>query len=86
MTEQVKAAKKKPSKPTQITKDMTFGDVLSKHPKAAEVFFNHGLHCIGCHFAFTETIEQGTKAHGMKDEKLKKMVEELNGKIKKKSN
>ena len=58
-----------------ITKDMTLGEVLQKHPESAEVMSRHGLHCIGCHISAFETIEQGAAAHGID---LKKFLDDLN--------
>jgi len=29
------------------------------------VFMKHGLHCVGCHVAAFESIEQGAEAHGI---------------------
>jgi hybrid cluster-associated redox disulfide protein len=66
----------------KITKDMTFGDILSKHPEAAEIMMSYGLHCIGCHVAVYETLEQGAAAHGISDTDLKKMLKELNDSVK----
>lgn len=54
---------------------MTIGDVVSKHPDTVEVFFRHGMHCVGCAIASMETIEQGAKAHGMD---IKKLMLDLN--------
>jgi len=68
----------------EITKDMSFQDVLQKHPETAQIMLNNGLHCIGCHAAAFETIEQGCTAHGMKPEDIDKMVKEMNEAIKKK--
>ena len=62
----------------KISKDMSLGDVVTKFPKAAPVMLNYGLHCIGCHVAAFETVEQGAKSHGMSDEDIKKMVDEMN--------
>lgn len=57
---------------------MTFAEALQENPKAGEVMFKYGLHCVGCHVASFETIEQGARAHGMKEEEIKKMVKEIN--------
>jgi hybrid cluster-associated redox disulfide protein len=65
----------------KVTKKMTLGEVVSKYPEAAEVMLNHGLHCVGCHVALWETIEQGALAHGMNEKELKEMLEEINKKI-----
>lgn len=73
--------KKQIQKIQKITKDMTFAEVLEKYPQAAEVMFGYGLHCIGCHGAAFETIEQGSKMHGLDDKKINEMIEEMNNKI-----
>ncbi len=66
----------------KLTKDMSFADLLSQHPEAAEVLFEYGLHCIGCQLSPMETIEQGAKAHGLSDSDINKMIEKMNKKIK----
>ena len=68
----------------KITKNMTIGEVVSKHPKAVPVLMGHGLHCIGCHVAAWETLEQGAMAHGMSDKEIEKMLKEINKKSGKK--
>ncbi len=59
----------------KITKDMTFGEVLKKHPETVKTFFEYGMHCFGCHLSVAETIEQGALAHGVEVDKL---VDDLN--------
>lgn len=59
----------------KITKDMTFGQVLKDYPQVAPIFMKFGMHCIGCHIAPAETIEQGAMAHGVDADQL---VNELN--------
>lgn len=59
----------------KITKDMAIGEVVEKYPNTAEVFMNHGMHCLGCAVAHFENIEQGCQAHGID---VKKLVEDLN--------
>jgi len=62
----------------KIHKDMTFGELLQKYPKAGPILTGYGLHCIGCHIGITETIEQGSMAHGIDPGKLEKMIVDLN--------
>lgn len=64
----------------KIRKDMTFGEILQQYPKAAEILLGYGLHCIGCHIAVSETLEQGVMAHGMDQATLDIIVKELNDK------
>ncbi len=61
-----------------ITKDMTIGDIVQKHPECVETLLSFGVHCVGCHVSGYETLEQGFKGHGMEDEEIEMAVEELN--------
>ena len=78
------AEKKAPAKAKQeaITKDMTLGELVTRYPQTAQVMFSYGLHCIGCHMAAHETIEQGASAHGMDAKAIAKMVREMNEAVK----
>lgn len=67
----------------QVTKDMSFGEVLSICPEAAEVFAKHGMHCPTCPMAQSETLEQGMQAHGLDVDEI---VKEVNDIIKTKNN
>jgi hybrid cluster-associated redox disulfide protein len=62
----------------KITKDMMIGEVVREHPAVAMVMMSHGMHCVGCHVAAFETIEQGCKGHGMDDKQIDEMIEEMN--------
>ena len=61
-----------------ITKKMLIGEVAGKYPAAVEIMFRHGMHCIGCGMTAYESLEQGCQGHGMSDEEIDKMVEEMN--------
>jgi hybrid cluster-associated redox disulfide protein len=54
----------------EITKDMSIGEVVRKHPQTVAVFLEHGLGCLGCALAQYENIEQGARAHGIDIEAL----------------
>jgi hybrid cluster-associated redox disulfide protein len=75
------AVKKKISSSEIINKEMPIGKVVMEHPEAAQVFMDHGLHCIGCAAAHFENIAQGCEAHGIDADKL---VDDLNKAVKKK--
>ncbi len=49
----------------KITKDMTIYEVLQMDPEVAKVFARFGLDCGECLGATSESIAQGTKAHGL---------------------
>ncbi|MCK5130277.1 MAG: DUF1858 domain-containing protein [Clostridiales bacterium] len=47
-----------------ITKDMTIGEVILQDMRAASVFMEQGMHCVGCPMSQRETIEQACASHG----------------------
>lgn len=64
-----------------ITPNMSFAEVMRKHPETADVFFKHNMSCFGCPAAMMESLEAGIRAHG---QDVKKIVDELNKVAKKK--
>jgi hybrid cluster-associated redox disulfide protein len=62
-------------KRSKITKGMTIGEVIKKHPKSVFVFIDYGLHCVGCPMAEPETIEEAAKLHRIN---LEKFLKDLN--------
>ncbi len=66
----------------EITGKMSFGEILEKHPKSAEILFRSGLHCIGCGMAMYESLEDGCKAHGMTKKQIDALIKKLNSKRK----
>ena len=63
---------------TLVTKDMTIGDVIRKYPAAIEPLQDAGVHCVGCHVSYYETLEQGFKGHGMSDEEVDAVITSIN--------
>ncbi|VVB83858.1 Uncharacterised protein [uncultured archaeon] len=62
----------------EIRKDMTFAELLEKHPETANDLFEAGLHCIGCGGAMYETIEQGCQMHGFSKKEIDELIKKLN--------
>ncbi len=73
---------KKAEKKGKVTKDMTLGDIIKEYPETVEVMLKRGLHCVGCHVAAWETLEQGAKAHGMSEKEIESMLSEMNNLVK----
>ena len=65
-----------------VENSTTFMELMGKHPEAAEILMNKGMHCVGCSMAAGETIEQGAIMHGLNPDKL---VGEINKKLEKKA-
>lgn len=64
-----------------IAKDMTIGDVVAKYPSCIEALQSAGVHCVGCHVSYFETLEQGFKGHGMSDEEIDAVITKLNAAV-----
>ena len=61
-----------------ITKDMMISEVIEKYPSTIETLLMTGVHCIGCHVSYFETLEQGMKGHGMSNEEVDEIINEMN--------
>lgn len=63
----------------KITEDMTIYEVLQIAPDIAPVFFEFGMHCLGCPVSRGETVKEAAAAHGVDAEvmldKLNEFVE-----------
>lgn len=66
-----------------ITAKMNVGELLKKYPESAEILFEKGLHCLGCHVSLWENLEEAAAAHGIVEEEFEKLLKELNKAIKK---
>lgn len=60
-----------------ITKETAIIQILRSHPMARDIFAKHGMGCIGCMGAATETIENGAKMHDVDIEALLKELNEI---------
>jgi hybrid cluster-associated redox disulfide protein len=60
---------------TKITKDMTIGEILDLDMKVAPIFFEIGMHCLGCPASSGESVEDAANVHGIDVDKL---LERLN--------
>lgn len=54
----------------QITKDMTFHQVMRMSPEVLKVLAKYNLGCVGCMGAQHETLEKGAMAHGLDVDEL----------------
>jgi hybrid cluster-associated redox disulfide protein len=65
----------------QVTPDMVIGDVLAMDRGTASIFFNNGLHCIGCPSSSGESLEDACEVHGLDcDDLIQELNEYLAGK------
>jgi iron-sulfur cluster assembly protein len=66
----------------KITAEMTIGEIFSKFPhksqRLAQAMTRAGLHCSSCSAATWETLEAGMVGHGMTQEDIERLLDELN--------
>ncbi len=60
-----------------ITKDMTFAQVMRMHSDVVKVFAKYNLGCVGCMGAQAESLEQGCSAHGLSVDEVLKDLNQL---------
>lgn len=62
---------------SNITKDMTIGEILRTAPEIAPILMEAGMHCLGCPSAQGESLEEAAMVHGIDIEELMKRIAEL---------
>ncbi len=59
-----------------FTKESLISEVLQKAPESAPIFFEIGMHCLGCAMASGESLEEACAVHGIDaDEFITKLNE-----------
>lgn len=53
-----------------VNKNMTIGEVIAKDRNTAAIFFQFGMHCIGCPHSIGETLEEAGMVHGINVDEL----------------
>lgn len=48
-----------------VDKNMTIYEVLQLKPGCEDIFFNFGMHCLGCPVSRGESVEAAASAHGI---------------------
>lgn len=82
----VKECKEEKKECVGISADMKISEVLDKCPSAAEILMNEGVHCVGCHAAQWESLEDGLKSHGKSEEEIKQIIDKINKVVEEESN
>ena len=63
---------------SEITKDMTIGDIVDADKRVVPFFLEMGMHCLGCPSARGESVEQACLVHSIDpDEFIQKVNEYL---------
>ena len=61
-----------------ITKKMNISEVVARWPETRLVLSEYNLHCVGCHASSFDTLEAGAKVHGMSEDEIDQMIDDLN--------
>ena len=77
MTSTKKPSPHKPKK-SPITKDIGINELIERNPEVIPLLMAYGLHCVGCSFSEFDTLENGARLHGMDDEVLQMMIDDIN--------
>jgi len=64
---------------THVTKEMLIKEVLEVDRELAAILLNHGMRCVGCPSAASETLEEAAVGHGINPDEL---LEEMNAFLK----
>ncbi|MGN0520253.1 MAG: DUF1858 domain-containing protein [Candidatus Fimenecus sp.] len=62
---------------TEITKDMTIGDILDADRETVPFFLEMGMHCLGCPASRGETVAQACEVHGVDADELVNKINEF---------
>lgn len=74
----IDASKLKDNSKFYLEKEMSIGEIMEKSPKAVELLSLYGLHCANCFASNFDTLKDGAAVHGINDEELEEMIEEIN--------
>lgn len=70
-------------KPYVLKKDVVISTIIDDSPKAVELLAEYGLFCVSCYLNQFDTLEMGAKIHNMTDLEVEKMIDEINGELRK---
>ncbi len=60
---------------SDISKEMTIGELLRINPAVAPVLMQAGMHCLGCPSAQGESLEEAAMVHGLDIDTLMAQIE-----------
>ncbi|MCM1186215.1 MAG: DUF1858 domain-containing protein [Lachnoclostridium sp.] len=60
---------------SEITKDMTIGEILEAKPDVVPVLLDAGMHCLGCPASQAESLEEAAMVHGINIDDLMKAIQ-----------
>lgn len=67
-------------KKIKIDKDTNIAELIEADPEMNDVLYEYGLYCGNCYAAGYDTLEAGAKTHGLEDDEIEELIQELNKK------
>lgn len=61
---------------SDITREMTIGEILRINPDVAPILMDAGMHCLGCPSAQGESLEEAAMVHGIDISDLMAKIEQ----------
>ena len=61
----------------KIDKNTNIEELIESNPEMNEVLYEYGLYCGNCFAAGFDNIEDGAKMHGLEDDEIEELIEEL---------
>lgn len=61
-----------------IDKETAIEDLIEENPEMNDVLYEYGLYCGNCFAAGWDTLEEGAKMHGLEDDEIEELIQELN--------
>ena len=61
---------------SEITQDMTIGEIIRTAPEVMPILMEAGMHCIGCPSAQGESLAEAAMVHGIDIDELMKVIHE----------
>jgi Domain of unknown function (DUF1858). len=59
----------------KINETMLLNEILEIDPDVTDIFLRHGLNCLGCPGANSESLKEAAEGHGVN---LAKLIDDLN--------
>ena len=69
-----------------VTKIMAISDIIEKFPASIVIMQKYGLNYENGNISQSETIEQSARGHGIDEEQIEEMIEEINDKLSEEEN
>lgn len=64
----------------KIDKNTNIAELIEQNPEMNDVLYEYGLYCGDCYAAGYDTLEAGAMSHGLEEEEIKELIQELNKK------